>query len=343
MLNNILYFVAVLFFFIVVFSVLLRKIKFEYLPLLLVCVSAFCAFLFRQSLNPVLLFCFLTLFIFFQYYGLKCQNPYTTTFIFGKKGAGKSCLMVKEMLKYQKMGWHIYTDMPDVMIPGVRVVSLSDLALFRPEPNSVLFLDEVGVTMDNRQYKTFPPGLRDFFKYARKMKVKIFINSQSYDVDKKVRDCVDSMILQTCLFGFLSLSRPIEKRVTLTEPVGDSESKITDKLEFSSIFSWRVYFMPKYFKYFDSCSMPSRDFVKYHEIELPTASAPKIKARKSNSNIIYYIVKLGEKLDFRKLSIFAKKNSRISKNFLRIRDNLNSAGYNTNSDDGHAVNHPGGE
>ena len=180
------------------------------------------------------------------------------------------------MLYYKKKGWNIYTDMPDVNIPGVRIIKFDDLKEFKPEKHSCLFLDEVGISMDNRNYKAFPPGLRDFFKYARKMKVKIFVNSQSYDVDKKVRDCVDNMILQTSLFGFLSLSRPIVKRVTLTEPVGDSESKITDKLEFKSFLDWRIYYMPRYFKYFNSLSMPDRYYLPYTEI--PSVAPTRIEA-----------------------------------------------------------------
>ena len=114
------------------------------------------------------------------------------------------------MLKLQKRGWTIYTDMRDIYIPGVRIISVNDLVEGAPEPRSAIFLDEVGITMDNRNYKSFPPGLRDFFKYLRKMKCRLYMNSQAYDVDKKVRDTVDSMVLQTSLFNCISI-RPCLK------------------------------------------------------------------------------------------------------------------------------------
>lgn len=193
----------------------------------------------------------------------KYRNPYTLTFIFGKKGAGKSCYMVREMLKLKKQGWTIYTDMPDIRIPGVRIIDHKDLALFRPVEHSALFLDEVGISMDNRSYKTFPAGLRDFFKYLRKMKCRCYMNSQAYDVDKKVRDTVDSMILQTSLFGVFSVSRPIIRSVTLTEASGLADSRIADNLRFGSLFSFRIYYMPKYFKFFNSLEMPARGFINY--------------------------------------------------------------------------------
>ena len=126
-----------------------------------------------------------------SYLAKKYNNPYKLTFIFGKKGAGKSCYMVHEMLRYMRRGYHVYTDMEDCRIPGVRLVSVAELSTFRPEPNSALFLDEVGISMDNRNFKNFPPGLRDFFKYLRKMKCVCYINSQAFDVDKKARDTTD--------------------------------------------------------------------------------------------------------------------------------------------------------
>lgn len=193
----------------------------------------------------------------------KYDNPYKLVFIFGKKGAGKSCYMVHEMLKLQKRGWNIYTDMKDIYIPGVRIISVSDLITGAPEPHSAIFLDEVGITMDNRNYKSFPAGLRDFFKYLRKMKCRLYMNSQAYDVDKKVRDTVDSMVLQTSLFNCISISRPIIRAVTLTESTAQADSRIADDLRFTSFFSWRVYWMPSYFKYFNSLEMPERPSMEY--------------------------------------------------------------------------------
>lgn len=210
-----------------------------------------------------LLFAFVGFYVWISVQASKYRNPYTLTFIFGKKGAGKSCYMVREMLKLQKRGWTIYTDMADIKIPDVRIIKLNDLTVFRPEPHSALFLDEVGISMDNRSYKSFPSGLRDFFKYLRKMKCCCYMNSQAYDVDKKVRDTVDRMVLQTSLFGVFSLSRPIIRSVTLTEATGLADSRIADSLRFGRFFSFRIYYMPRYFKYFNSLEMPQRGLIPY--------------------------------------------------------------------------------
>lgn len=218
-----------------------------------------------RCLTAMVIFCLFWLALLggLGYCARKYSNPYKLVFIFGKKGAGKSCYMVHEMLKLQKRGWTIYTDMKDVYIPGVRIISVSDLILGAPEPRSAVFLDEVGISMDNRNYKNFPPGLRDFFKYLRKMKCRLYMNSQAYDVDKKVRDTVDSMVLQTSLFNCISISRPIVRAVTLTESTAQADSRIADDLRFTSVFSWRVYWMPSYFKYFNSLEMPPRPTLPY--------------------------------------------------------------------------------
>lgn len=210
----------------------------------------------------------LVLALFFSVYiylSVKYQNPYRLTFIFGKKGAGKSCFMVRKMLYYRKKGWNVYTDMADIKIPGVHVIDIHHLEHFRPLPNSAVFLDEVGISMDNRSFKSFPPGLRDFFKYSRKMKLVIYMNSQAYDVDKKVRDTTDSMLLMQSIGSFLCICRPIIRSITLTAPSADSESRIADVLRFAPIWRWRVYYMPSYFGYFDSSAMPTRLVVEGEE------------------------------------------------------------------------------
>lgn len=209
---------------------------------------------------------FLAFLCIFCFLSRKYNNPYKLYFIFGKKGAGKSTYMVKEMLKHLKRGWIVYTDVPDVHIDGVRRMSADDLSRFTPEANSVLFLDEVGITFDNRNFKNFNDGTRDFFKFQRKYKVKLYMNSQAFDIDKKIRDVTDKMYLCSSIANCICLIRPISRRVTLTAPSADSESRIADSLKFDSIFTWHFIYMPRYHKYFDSFSAPERDLIPFELI-----------------------------------------------------------------------------
>lgn len=209
----------------------------------------------------------LTVFVVFTVLSAKYRNPYTLLYIFGKKGAGKSTLMVKWMIKDLKKGWHVYTDMPDVNIKGVHFFTTNDLAKFAPPSGSSIYLDEVGLSMDNRNFKTFPEGMRDFFALQRKYKCKVIVNSQSYDVDKKVRDRVDSMYLQSNIGNLIGITRPIIRKVTLTEASSQGESRIADQLKFSSIFSFRFTWLPRYHKYFNSFNAPAREIIPSRQNE----------------------------------------------------------------------------
>lgn len=224
--------------------------------------------------------CFCLILIVFTYLSRKYNNPFKLYFVFGKKGSGKSTLLVKKMLKYQKKGWLIYTDMLEVNIPGVRLIDSKNLEYFRPPSNSALFLGEVGVTYDNRQFATFATGVRDLFKFERKYRFVCWMDSQSYDVDKKLRDLVDGMYLQSNIGNLIGISRPIMKTVTLTDPVGDCEARIAEKLRFQMPWYWEFTWLPRYHKYFDSFSAPDRKEIPF--VAVPDkAVKKKIDRRKS--------------------------------------------------------------
>ena len=126
----------------------------------------------------------------------KYLNPYKLYFIFGKKGAGKTTFETKLAYQYLKKGWNVYTDLPELFVPGVRYFPYEQLGDFVPEENSLLILGEAGLKFDNRNFKTFKPSLRDFFAFQRKYKVICYMDSQTFDVDKKIRDRTDAMFLQ---------------------------------------------------------------------------------------------------------------------------------------------------
>lgn len=198
---------------------------------------------------------FLFLFIFRDY----IKQPFTLNFIFGKKGAGKSLYMVKLMRRYLRRGYTVYSDI-SVNLPGVVPIKADDLADHWPVEYSAIFLDEAGLLFDNRSFKTFKKGHTEFFKLQRKCRTVVWLNSQSFDIDKKIRDVTDRMYLQS-RFLVWTICRPIARTITLTEPDGDNESRVADKLKFKSFFSWKWTFIPRFTKYFDSFELPYRPYL----------------------------------------------------------------------------------
>lgn len=212
----------------------------------------------------------------------KYNNPYRLYFLFGKKGAGKSLYMVKLMIRYLKKGWTVYSDIDCLNLPGVRLISASDLGKFRPVEHSAIFLDEAGILFDNRNFKNFDAGLRDFFKLQRKYRCRVYLNSQSFDIDKKIRDVVDHMALVVNIGNIFSVYRPIKRSITLTEPSAEAESRIADRLSFESIFRWKITYLPRFFRYFDSFDAPFREEIPYRAVVADLTSKNVKKTLKRN-------------------------------------------------------------
>ncbi|MEA5040032.1 MAG: zonular occludens toxin domain-containing protein [Clostridiaceae bacterium] len=195
----------------------------------------------------------------------KYINPYRLYLVFGKKGSGKSTYLVKLALRYMRKNWYVYTNMTDIMIPGVRVFNVDHLGNFVPEKNSVLLIDEVGMIWDARDYKKFQPCVRDFFKLQRHYRVLVYMASQTFDVDKKLRDLTDGMFLNVDIKRIFSIGKRIVKKIVLTESTSEAESRISENLAYAPIWTWTFTFIPKYAKYFDSHLVPELPSLPYEE------------------------------------------------------------------------------
>lgn len=193
------------------------------------------------------------------------NSPYKLIMVFGKKGSGKTTFLVSQAFKYHKKKYTVYTNIQDLNLPWIRHFDVSDLGKFVPVENSVLLVDEAGTIYDNRKFKSFSDETRDFFKLQRHYKCIVFLASQSYDVDKKLRDLTDDMILCQSFLPWLAFRRPIRRKITLTEASSFGESRIADNLKFAFPTSWRFTFIPKYAKYFDSFRVDQKPEIPYYE------------------------------------------------------------------------------
>lgn len=188
----------------------------------------------------------------------KYLNPYKLTMVFGKKGSGKSTLMVRMAYEYLAMGWTVFCT---ERLDGCIHIDYKDIGYKHIPPQSLLLVDEVGMIWDNRNYKDFKPQVRDWFKLQRHYKVKVVLFSQTFDIDKKLRDLTDEMFLCTNVLRVFSWAKRITRRVVLVQPGPDTPARIDEELAYDLFLWWPfgsriLTFIPSWAPFFDSHNCP---------------------------------------------------------------------------------------
>lgn len=214
----------------------------------------------------LLLMLFIICACYFGYLTIKFKNPYKLVFIFGKKGAGKTTYLTKKAYYYRKRGVTVYCN---TEIPGTFLIDAKDIGHFKFQENSVIMIDEVSLLWDNRNFKSFDPAVQKFFRLQRHHKLRVYLFSQTFDVDKKVRDLTDSMFMLSNHFGWMSYCKEIRRKLVVVKPSEESESRIADELVIPpwwlAIFGTREFiYVPRWIKYFDSHlieePLPEKDY-----------------------------------------------------------------------------------
>ena len=203
-------------------------------------------------------FCFLVIILIWHFSTKKYLNPYKLTMIFGKKGSGKSTLMVRMAYEYLALGWTVFCT---ERLDGCIHINYKDIGYKQIPPHSLLLVDEVGMIWDNRNFKDFKTEVRDWFKLQRHYKVKVVLFSQTFDIDKKLRDLTDDMFLCTNVLRIFSWAKRITRRVVLVKPGNDSPARIDEELAYDGLIWWPfgsriLTFIPHWAPYFDSHNCP---------------------------------------------------------------------------------------
>lgn len=195
----------------------------------------------------------------FTFLCIRYRNPYQLIMVIGKKGSGKTTLLTKLALKHKKQGWNVYSNFP---VPGCHLFQIEDLGYKNIPEESVILIDEVGMIFDNRNFKNFKPELRDYFKLQRHHRHKIYLFSQSFDIDKKLRDLCDRLYIVDCRFNVFSYAKRVVKNIVVTNHqdnncAASGESQITEDFIiepfiFFMFGSRQFTFIPAYAKYFNS-------------------------------------------------------------------------------------------
>lgn len=171
--------------------------------------------------------------------------------IFGKKGSGKNTLLTKLSIQYNQKGYKVFSDSE---IYGTFRLDTNWIGRYDFPENSVLMVSEAGITWDNRDFKSFSKEVRNFFKLQRHKKVIVYLASQSFDVDKKLRDLTDEMYLLTNYMGIFSVAKKINKHIAIhnASDENDGESFLTETYSFDFPWNWKLTYIPRYIAFFNS-------------------------------------------------------------------------------------------
>lgn len=215
---------------------------------------------------------FIIVFAFiFHFATRKYVNPYKLTMVFGKKGCGKTTMLTKLAYQYSKKGKKVFCT--DKAIENTIYIPVDMVGHFWLPEDSVLLVDEVGMIWDNRDFKKFESVVRDWFKYQRHNKVRVYLFSQSFDIDKKLRDLTDEMFLLSCKMRVFSYGKKIKKSIVLNNSSAEAPANIAENFEFYPFilfpFGTRILtYIPKWSGKFDSHSrLGIPDLLKYFTIE----------------------------------------------------------------------------
>lgn len=193
------------------------------------------------------------LFLIFERATRKYLNPYKLIMIFGKKGSGKTTNLTKIAIQHIKAGWIVYST---IDIPGTIKFNVNDVGYKVFPEHSVVLIDEVGMIWDNRDFKSFKPQVRDYFKFQRQYKNKVYLFSQTFDIDLKLRNLTDEMWLLTNVGRVFSLQKRIIKKITINNASENSGgvSSLVDEYKFDSpLFGgWKITFIPRWVAFFKS-------------------------------------------------------------------------------------------
>lgn len=152
-------------------------------------------------------------------------NPYKLIFVFGRKGSGKSIMLEKLCSKWKKKGWLIYsTEASD--INGYRLIDPRMLYKYDFPRKSCIFIDEVSLIWDNRDFKSMDKQIIEWFRYQRKKGCRVYLFSQTFDIDKKLRDLADEMLMVNKIGRVLVRAKRIIRKDVVVHPSPEAPARI---------------------------------------------------------------------------------------------------------------------
>lgn len=186
---------------------------------------------------------------------IKYNSPYKFIMIWGKKRSGKTTLLQKFALKYQKKG---FTCFSTVELYGCYKFNPKDFGKKQLPKKSVLLIDEISMLYDSRNFKNFDLSISDYVRLLGHKFNVVICASQTWDIDKRLRDLTDEMYLCTKFLSVYSVAKRIKKKPTLHQPIQlengsrAGEGFVSEDLKFYPPTAWIYTYIPRYAPFFNS-------------------------------------------------------------------------------------------
>lgn len=206
------------------------------------------------------------IFVLWHICSKKFLNPYKLIFVFGRKGSGKSTIMSKLAYKYLIQGKTVYAnetinikyknkEYSTILIDPLNIQS------YKFDEKSIVLLDEVNTYWDNRQYKSMNPNTVMWFRYQRHYKVRVYLFSQTFDIDKKLRDLCDDMYMVTKFARLWAIARHMIRKPVIVHASSEAPARIDDDIIEDGLLlapfgGCIIAFIPHWAKVFDSFKKP---------------------------------------------------------------------------------------
>jgi hypothetical protein len=147
--------------------------------------------------------------------------------IIAPPGYGKTTELARICKEALKKKMNVYSN---VYIENTYMMEITDINFYLME-NGILVLDEAGLDFDNRAWKNFSEKLTRFFKLHRHYNLDVYLVSQDYDIDSKIRALATSVrIMQKSLFyPYVIKWRTVVTTIDIAE----------DNSDIVKIFKWK--------------------------------------------------------------------------------------------------------
>lgn len=184
------------------------------------------------------------------------------TCFFGIPGVGKTTILtqiaVKELNRIRSGKSKYDMVLTNFYCVGCHQIDFTQLSEYKLY-NCLILLDEITLDADNRHFKSFPTGARDFFILHRHLHCDIVYATQSFDmVDMKIKNVTGELwYMQKSVIPFFrefTYSKRVYRKVNINEFTADMTNgyRFCNLAETLFTSNFKLTYRKLYYKYFDS-------------------------------------------------------------------------------------------